>query len=480
MKRKSRIILASCLTGIAAALAVGITIGNFYAFKYEPIIALNLGQDTYKIVNNDSDEKVEDIYKSEFSSSRKLVREENKYAETIQSEGSVLLMNKNYALPATTAKNITLFGTTSVDFLYGGSGAGSISTLGTPTLKEAFENLDFKVNSTVWDLYSSGAGSSYRRAANSNTYKVGEAPVSIFTDDIKSSFSNYNDLAIVVIGRTGMENSDLALTTVEDSSKHSLQLSQNEIDTIKLAKDSGFKKVVVLLNTLNAMELNELDDLGVDACLWVGAGGQKGINAIPKMIKGDLVPSGRLVDTYAVDALSAPAMKNFGDYTFTNATSRNTSKYLNYSEGIYIGYKYYETRYEDKVLNQGNAGDYDYKKEVQFPFGYGLSYTNFEYSNFDVKENADTFDFRVTVKNTGGLASKDVVEIYMQSPYTDYDKTNNVEKSAIELVGFEKTGIIEPNKSETLTVSVKKSEMASYDYKKLKHTLSIVELITLL
>ena len=466
MKRKGRIILASCLTGIAAALAVGITIGNFYAFKYEPIIALNLGQDTYKIVNNDSDEKVEDIYKSEFPSSRKLVREENKYAETIQSEGSVLLMNKNYALPATTAKNITLFGTTSVDFLYGGSGAGSISTLGTPTLKQAFENLDFKVNSTVWDLYSSGAGSSYRRAASSNTYKVGEAPVSIFTDDIKSSFSNYNDLAIVVIGRTGMENSDLALTTVEDSSKHSLQLSQNEIDTIKLAKDSGFKKVVVLLNTLNAMELNELDDLGVDACLWVGAGGQKGINAIPKMIKGDLVPSGRLVDTYAVDALSAPAMKNFGDYTFTNATSRNTSKYLNYSEGIYIGYKYYETRYEDKVLNQGNAGDYDYKKEVQFPFGYGLSYTNFEYSNFDVKENADTFDFRVTVKNTGGLASKDVVEIYMQSPYTDYDKTNNVEKSAIELVGFEKTDIIEPNKSETLTVSVKKSEMASYDYKK--------------
>lgn len=139
MKRKGRIILASCLTGIAAALAVGITIGNFYAFKYEPIIALNLGQDTYKIVNNDSDEKVEDIYKSEFSSSRKLVREENKYAETIQSEGSVLLMNKNYALPATTAKNITLFGTTSVDFLYGGSGAGSISTLGTPTLKQAFE-----------------------------------------------------------------------------------------------------------------------------------------------------------------------------------------------------------------------------------------------------------------------------------------------------------------------------------------------------
>ncbi len=468
MKKKSRRILSVSLGALCLALATGLAIGTAYAVNYSSIISLYLGQDTYKVVNVDENEKIENIYQSEFTSSRKLVREQNKYAETIQSEGSVLLINKNHALPSSNAKNITLFGTTSVDFLYGGAGAGSISTLGTPTLKEAFENYDFKVNSKVWDLYSSGAGSSYRRSASS-PYKVGEAPVSIFTDEIKDSFSSYNDMAIVVIGRTGLEGSDLSLSTVEDASKHALQLSDNEIETIKLAKSSSFKKVVVLLNTLNAMELNELESLGVDACLWVGAGGQKGINAIPKMIKGDLSPSGRLVDTYATDALSSPTMQNFGDYTFSNSSlSSGKNKYVNYAEGIYVGYKYYETRYEDAVLKRGNAGSFDYDKEVQFPFGYGLTYTDFEYSSFSMKENEDDFSFSLTVKNTGGLASKEVVELYMQSPYTDYDKANGVEKSAVKLVGFAKTNVIEPNKSEKVTISVDKREMASYDYRKAK------------
>lgn len=474
MKHKTRKIVSVTLASIGAALCIGLGIGTSYAESYRSIISLYLGQETSKVVETDPNAEVEDIYKSEFSNSRKLIREQKKFAETIQSEGSVLLINKNNALPSSTTKNITLFGTTSVDFQYGGAGAGSISTLGVPTLKEAFENYDYNVNSTVWNLYDTGAGSSYRRNAGSS-YTVGEAPVSIFTDDIKNSFSSYNDMAIVVIGRTGMEGGDLALTTTEDSSKHSLQLSQNEIDTIQLAKDSGFKKVVVLLNTLNAMELNELETLDVDACLWVGAGGQMGINAIPKMIRGDLVPSGRLVDTYARDALDAPAMQNFGSYSFKDASGNDISElknsnnnYLYYAEGIYVGYKYYETRYEDAVLNQGNAGTFNYKEEVQFPFGYGLSYTTFEYSNFNVKETEKTFEVTVTVKNTGAIASKDVVEVYLQTPYTQYDKTNGVEKSSVELVGFEKTDTIEPYESDTVTVSVDKSEMASYDYKNAK------------
>lgn len=470
MKSKSRKTLAVGLGALYAALAAALIVGNVYAFSYSSIISIYFNQETYKTVQTDPNEKVEDIYKSEYSSSRKLTREQAKYAETIQSEGSVLLINKNYALPQANVKNITLFGTTSVDFLYGGSGAGSISTLGTPTLKEAFENYEINVNPTVWNLYSSGDGKNYRRNAGSS-YTVGEAPVSIFDDTTKATFNSYNDMAIIVIGRTGMEGGDLALTTTENANKHSLQLSDNEIDTIQLAKNSGFKKVVVLLNTLNAMELNELETLGVDACLWVGAGGQKGINAIPKMIKGDLTPSGRLIDTYARDALSSPAMKNFGDYTWTNSdlsSSLGNNKYVNYAEGIYVGYKYYETRYEDKVLNQGNAGDYSYTSEVQFPFGYGLTYTTFEYSNFRMSESNETFDFSVDVKNTGGVTSKEVVEIYMQSPYTTYDKNNGVEKSSVELVGFAKTDNLESNKSQTVKVSVNKSELASYDYKKAK------------
>ena len=469
MKRKGKIIRSSCFyVGLAALGAIVIT-GSLILNSYSPIISLYLNQETSRVEHLDKEEKIEDIYKSEFSSSRALIRDQKKYAETIQSEGSVLLINENYALPMRNANKITLFGTTSVDFIYGGAGAGSISTLGVPTLKEAFEDYDIDVNDEVWNLYSKGEGSSYRRNAQMNNYTVGEAPVSIFNDTIKSSFASYNDAAIVVIGRTGMEGGDLARTTTEDASKHSLELSQNEIDTIKLAKDSGFKKVIVLLNTLNAMQLDELESIGVDACLWIGAGGQFGINAIPKMIKGDLTPSGRLVDTYAKNALNAPAMKNYGDFTFTNVgDDTNFNKYVTYNEGIYVGYKYYETRYEDSVLKQGNSGSYKYTEEVEYPFGYGLSYSKFETTDYKMKELEDSFEFSVTIKNIGGVATKDVAQIYMQSPFTQYDKDNNIEKASVSLVGFAKTEVIEPNKEDTVTINVNKSELASYDYKKAK------------
>ncbi len=461
MKTKSKIIVSSVLYAVIAILLVALIIGNTYAVRYAAIITTHLNQRTDKVVDVDPDETVEDVFKSEFSSARALLRAQKQYAESIQSEGSVLLINKNNALPMSTMKSITLLGTTSIDFQYGGAGAGSISTLGVPTLKEAFENYEISVNPTVWDLYSNGEGSAYRRAARSGSYTVGEAPVSIFTDSIKSTFSAYSDAAIVVIGRTGMEGSDLSLVTSENENKHSLQLSDNELDLIRLAKQS-FNKVIVLLNTLNAMELNELEEIDVDACLWIGAGGQYGINAIPKMMKGDLAPSGRLVDTYAVDALASPAMQNFGGTAW--GTGRDKVAYVFYAEGIYVGYKYYETRYEDYVLGQGNAGDFDYKQQVQFPFGYGLSYTTFQYSDYKMKENADSFEFSVKVTNNGTRAGKDVVEVYMQSPYTEYDKTNKVEKASVELVGFAKTNEIAPTKSQTVTITVDKSCLAAYDY----------------
>lgn len=464
MNKKSKNIRNGLFYTGLTALAVALIVGNVYAMKYSSIISLNLDQKTEEIVKADENEVVEDIYKSEFSSSRSLVREQKKFAETIQSEGSVLLMNKDHALPMRNIANVTLFGTTSVDFIYGGSGAGSISTLGVPNLKEAFDNYGIKVNQTVWDLYNTGAGSKYRRNAG-RTYKVGEAPATIFTDSVKNSFKEYSDAAIVVIGRTGMEGGDLALSTDEDPSKHSLELSQNEIDTIKTAKEGGFGKVIVLLNTLNAMELNQLEELGVDACLWIGAGGQFGINAIPKMIKGDLYPSGHLVDTYAKDALSAPAMKNYGSYEFNNI---NKGKYVTYNEGIYVGYKYYETRYEDKVLNQGNAGTYTYTDEVLYPFGHGLSYTTFETTDYSMSTTDTGFDFSVTIKNTGGYKGKEVAQIYLQSPYTDYDKANGVEKASVQLVGFAKTKELDPGKSDTVKIHVDKKDLASYDYKKAK------------
>lgn len=460
MNRKNKIIRSSAFYAGIAVFSAVLIVGNCIAKSYESIVTQYLNQESFKVVHSDKDEVVDDIYKSEFSSSRKLVREQKKYAETIQSEGSVLLINKDHTLPNRNIHNITLLGTGSADFVYAGGGSGAVSTLGTPNLKEAFENLDFKVNQKVWDLYTTGEGSKTRKDSS----KVGEAPVTIFTDEIKSSFTGYSDAAIVVLSRVGSESGDLPLQTKEDTSKHMLQLSKNEYDIIKLAKDSGFKKVIVLLNTTNALQLNELESLGVDACLWVGAGGQMGINAIPKLITGDLVPTGRTVDTYARDFLRSPAMANFGLFTYNN-TKNN---YVSYQEGIYVGYKYYETRYEDSVLKQGNPGDYKYQDEVQYPFGYGLSYTTFEHSNLKAVEKEDSIEFSITTKNTGGIASKDVLELYLHSPYTDYDKLNDVEKSAVSLISFAKSDEIAPGKSQTLSIIVDKRDMASYDFKNKK------------
>ena len=218
-----------------------------------------------------------------------------------------------------------------------------------------------------------------------------------------------------------------------------------------------FDTVVLVLNSNNTLELGFLDDpayANVKACLWCGGVGQEGIYAIGKALAGEVNPSGRLVDTYAYDSLSAPSAANLGDYSITNSTVTNGGKYLVYAEGIYVGYRYYETRYEDAVLGQGNAGDYDYSTTVQFPFGHGLSYTRFDWSDYQVKEGEDGFEVSVTVTNAGDRAGKDVVQVYMQSPYTDYDRTNGVEKSAVELVGFAKTALLEPDKSETVTVTV--------------------------
>ena len=205
--------------------------------------------------------------------------------------------------------------------------------------------------------------------------------------------------------------------------------------------------------------------------MWVGYPGQEGITSIAKALTGEVNPSGRLVDTYAYDTMSAPATQIFeyGEWTNTNNEENGPKNaYTVYGESIYIGYRYYETRYEDTVLGQGNAStadsEYDYTKQVQYPFGYGISYTQFDYSDFSLTENGDNFTAQVTVTNSGDVAGKDVVEVYFQSPYTDYDRENLVEKSAVELCGFEKTGELAPGESETVSIDIPKETLRAYDY----------------
>lgn len=192
-----------------------------------------------------------------------------------------------------------------------------------------------------------------------------------------------------------------------------------------------------------------------------------GFEAIPEILNGTRYPSGHLADTYVYDSLSAPSIPNYASFELAKPAGDTStfadSTYVLYQEGIYVGYRYYETRYEDVVLGQGNAGDYDYAQTVQYPFGYGLSYTQFEHSGFTAREEGDNFVFELTVTNAGDAAGKDVVQIYMQSPYTDYDRQNGVEKAAVTLAGFAKTQELAAGQSETVTVTVPKSYMRSYD-----------------
>lgn len=413
--------------------------------------------------------------------------------EEVAAEGIVLLKNDDHALPLkSNEKRVAFLGQDSVDFVYGGAGSGSVDTSAAPTMKDSFERAGFSVDETVWNFYTNGAGKDYRKdvptAQGSGSYMVNEVPASKYTDEVKNSLSN-NDAIVCVIGRSGGESFDLPLTTSSRGYKLTggeylyLQVDDNERDMIRLACSKS-DKVVLVVNSNNAMELGFLESeefKNVKSVLWVPGVGQEGLYALGNIFNGNVNPSGRLVDTFAYDSTSAPANANLGSYSLTgvsfpsenNESSYNKcSSYIVYGEGIYVGYKYYETRYEDYVLNQGNAGDYDYAATVQYPFGFGMSYTDFEWSDFEVKETEKTFEISVKVTNTGSLAGKDVVEIYMQSPYTDYDKQNKVEKSAVELVGFAKTKLLKPkgflvsesDYSQTVTVSVDKEVLRAYDY----------------
>ena len=261
-----------------------------------------------------------------------------------------------------------------------------------------------------------------------------------------------------------------------------LALSAEEkelLQNLKTLKDNGtFKKIIVLINSSNAIEMDFLnpeicgEDYGIDSAMWIGDVGQTGINGVAQLLAGEVTPSGSLVDSYLYDNMANPAMYNFYTQAYPNAADYNLltdgpdvqGMYSVYQEGIYLDYRYYETRYEDAVMGTGNAGDYNWSTTVAFPFGYGDSYTTFEYSDFNVTESADAFNVTLKVTNTGSTYSgKETVQLYFQSPYTDYDKANGIEKASAELCGFAKTDILAPGASETVNITVDKSELRTYD-----------------
>lgn len=401
----------------------------------------------------------------------------------LEEEGAVLLKNENDCLPLSLGSKVSCFSQSSVRLVYGGTGSGSVDTSTAVTLKAALEGEGFQINDTLWNFYEEGPGKDYVRGTRSirggGSWDINEVPWRVYTDEVLESVASYGDAAIVVLGRCGGEGTDLPVDTCSDGTDGNyLALNPDEIEMLEnlaqMKKNGTISKIVVLLNSSNAMEVGFLFDesYDIDAALWIGDVGQNGIEGVAEILSGSVNPSGRLVDTYCKNNLTSPAMQNFGAFTFANADAAEVNGengmsdyYVVYQEGIYIGYHYYETRYEDFVMGTGNAGAYEYDSDVAYPFGYGLSYTTFSQelvkSSYD--ETTDSFTLDVKVTNTGERAGKKVVEVYCQSPYTDYDVEKQIEQSSVNLCGFEKTKELAPGESEIVRITVEKRELACYD-----------------
>lgn len=440
--------------------------------KFDNTMAARFGGSFWKLQNEDANAQ---YYTSDFNSAEEMVNYGLALTQQVEAEGAALLMNNNNALPLAADAKVSTFSSSSVNLVYGGTGSGNIDASTADTLRTALEKVGVTVNPTLWDFYTVGAGKDYARSKSGTVAKssevTAEVPWDVYTDEVKDSVAQYGDAAIVTLSRVGGEGADLSYGEV-----NYLALDENEKamlqNVAEMKKNGTVKKTILLINSANALQVDFLknNEYDIDAALWIGDVGISGINAVAEILTGKVNPSGSLVDTYCYDNFSAPAMWNFTPTTYEGYVeggdvSAKAKSYMIYQEGIYVGYKYYETRYEDFVTGNGNAGDYAYGDIVAYPFGYGMSYTDFDISDMNVSYNAadDTYTVTVKVTNTGDMAGKKTVQVYVQSPYTDYDKENGVEKSAVSLVGFGKTGMIEPGASETLSMTVNKRDIASYD-----------------
>ena len=522
--------VSGTLVTFFAILFTIFTVGQSFAHEYEDNINYGLGIDPYETIvnpNSDSEHVKSDYVKKDENGNPLYVTDETGYrhqvyddramrtnslevCEEAADEGTVLMWNKgetSKALPISKGSKISIFGVaqTKNNYLFTGSGSGGMLTIkhdDFPNLKEELEIKDennnpyYEVNPTLWNYYASAGGGrqtitpDITADKHFHTMKINEKPWSQI--NAKDSFKDYGDAAIMILSRNAGEDMDTWFDTEECLDNDFLDLSINEKDVldnlVSLKKEGVFKKIVLLLNTCNALQMkNILSYSDIDACVNVGTGGLTSFKTIFNILSGKVNPSGHLVDTYAYDNESAPASVNTGAFQYTRlgegfpADNRDSNEYNNayivYQEGIYVGYRYYETRYEDTVMNKGDAssskgainstGSWKYQEEVAFPFGHGLSYTDFKYELLDVKErkseNKKYYDVNVKVTNIGEVAGKTAVQIYLQKPYTQYDIQNKIEKASIELAGYTKTKLLEPNASDTYTVSVDEYEFKSYD-----------------
>ena len=496
------------LTTLTASLLTVSVAAGPVVDSYRTDIDKFLGTKSSAMVTDSTDEDLY-TYKSDYSSTTELLDSIEDLGERMSEEGTVLLKNENNALPLSKdeTQKLSLLGFSSYYPVQGGDMGSSLTEnegtdADTVDFVEALAAKGFSINETLQNLYKSlesefktevnmwGSIVEYYHITAPATDGVfaSKEPSQETMDGVdsewKESLDDYN-VMLVTIGRSSTENGtylpgvDGVDASQDLNQTDPLGLSDDERDLINAAveaKENNGGKVIVMLNNANAMEIDEIkNNDGVDAILEVGLPGGYGFYGVADILSGEANPSGHLTDTYAVTNANSPAAQNFGNYEWTNAdASVNINAEEVEAEGIYTGYKYYETRYADTVLGQGNADAtvgsstgkaWDYDNEVSYPFGYGLSYTTFEQTlkSVDVDLANRTVTAEVEVKNTGDVAGKDVVQLYTSVPYTDYDVENKVEKSAVQLLDYEKTDIIEPGESQTVTITADAQDMASWD-----------------
>lgn len=454
------------------------------ATDYSAMINNALGVQTFRVVEKAMDQNFNaEYFASDYKTPAQVAQAAEALCREVEAQGLVLLTNENNALPLPQGAKVSFFAQGAVSPNYGSTGSSAASTSTYGSFRDAFESKGFAVNAALWDWYKQRASALRVNTVDGlkKTYTMNELPWSE-VDAQRDSFAAYSDAAIVVLSRDSGEGFDVSTQGSDGRDGSYLSITSAEEDMLKgltaLKHDGVFKRVVVLLNSAVPMQLDFLfeQEIEVDACLWIGNVGMSGALGVADVLSGDANPSGRLTDTFTRDTFSSPAMaswklNNNGLFAqeYKNADAyglNNSQKYYGvYVEDIYVGYRYYETRYEDVILGRDTSGEYDYSV-VAFPFGHGLSYTSYAYSDFNIIKAADSDNYHVSVQvtNTGAAAGREVVQIYLQKPYQD----GGIEKASVELVGFAKTSMLQPGSSETVTVTVDQETFKSYDAEQAK------------
>ena len=409
-------------------------------------------------------------------------KEAAEVAEEIMEDGIVLLKNEKL-LPLNETKKLNIFGWESINPAYGGAGSGGINDLyDIVSLNQGLENAGFSINQELVDFYNNYGADNPEMSIQKQSWTLPEPPVDTYSDELIKNAKKYSDVAVVVLSRKAGEGHndipmDVSKAAYDNNSdeyddfpegEHYLQLSQTERDMVDMVC-SNFDNVIVIYNGANQFELGFADEYPqIKSVVWCPGTGNVGFNALGKVFSGEVNPSGKTPDTFVYDMTTAPWWNNAEKTEYTNLAdmavegmNAGTAQvyapaFTNYVEDIYVGYKYYETAAQEGAI--------DYDKTVQYPFGYGLSYTEFKQKMGALKENDGQISVDVEVTNTGDEAGKDVVEVYYNPPYTN----GGIEKSSANLIEFEKTKLLQPGESQTVTVTFSVEDMASYDENKAK------------